>query len=131
MPRRPLVDRRPPGLTPAPGGWTGRARTGAPDRAPRAAAAPAARQQRGRAGGAASATRRCLSHEAWFLGSIGSLLLARLRVHNRHQTVNLGQVRVRVCPDSSKGMARVVAAGQENLEELGWEAASVNDEAIP
>jgi len=28
-------------------------------------------------------------------------------------------------------MARVVAAGQENFEELWWEAASVNDEAIP
>jgi hypothetical protein len=57
--------------------------------------------------------------------------MAQLRVHNRHQTVNLGLLRAPVCPEPSNGMARVVAAGEEKLEELGWEAASVSGEAIP
>jgi hypothetical protein len=57
--------------------------------------------------------------------------MAQLRVHNRHQTVNLGLLRALVCPEPSNGMARVVAAGEEKLEELGWEAASVSGEAIP
>jgi hypothetical protein len=57
--------------------------------------------------------------------------VAQLRVHNHPRTVNLGLLRAPVCPEPSNGMARVVAAGQEKLEELGWEAASVSGEAIP